>query len=94
MLETLKSSPEPKADIECAKKYLVGVIGNLNRKEKMKAQALALQAPGGPSYGQNLTPNVNDGDSAGVPYANGVGGGKENHRVRPSYGSSSKLRKT
>ncbi|MCJ1271654.1 hypothetical protein MMC22_011559 [Lobaria immixta] len=34
MLETLKQSPEPRADVEHAKKYIVGVIGGLNRKKK------------------------------------------------------------
>lgn len=40
MLEALKTSSEPLADVEHAKKYLIGVIGGLNRKKKSKAQAL------------------------------------------------------
>ena len=93
MLETLKSSTEPKADIELARKYIVGVIGNLRRKKKMKAQAQALQASEGASHGQNIAPYANNGDSARVPNANGVGAGKENHLVT-TYNSSSKLKNT
>lgn len=36
MLETLKSSPEPKEHIEAAKKYVVGVIARLKQKKKQK----------------------------------------------------------
>ena len=44
MLETLKSSPEPKEHIEAAKKYLVGVIARLKQKKKQK-QSNALRPP-------------------------------------------------
>lgn len=40
MLEALKLSRESKADIEMAKKYIVGVIGDLQRRKKMKEKAL------------------------------------------------------
>ncbi len=44
MLETLKSSTESKETILAAKKYLVGVVGNLNRNRKKKlSESNALQ---------------------------------------------------
>lgn len=93
MLEALKSSPEPKAEIEYAKKYIVGVIGNLNRKKKLKAQALAGQVPGGGLNYQDAvsayTFNTLNGDSAGMPLVTGIGRGKENHHVK-AHGHSSK----
>ena len=45
MLAALKDSREPRAEIEQAKKYIVGVIGDLQRRKKMKEMA-ALQANG------------------------------------------------
>lgn len=74
MLETLKSSPEPRADIEHAKKYLVGVIGGLNRKKKSKVQAL--QPPTLASNGQALSPYASNMDVTG-----NVRTGKENLAV-------------
>ena len=43
MLEALKQSPEPSTEIELAKKFLVGVIGDLQRRERQKEKK-ALQS--------------------------------------------------
>ena len=73
MLETLKSSTEPKEDIENAKKYLVGIIARLKKKKKIKAaQALQLNSntnmpemsPQRQTFGAPQTM------SKGPPYAN------------------------
>lgn len=81
MLETLKSSPEPRADIEHAKKYLVGVIGALNRKKRSKAQVL--QLPMLASNGQALSPYAPNMDVAG-----NIRAGKENLAVDPRHSST------
>lgn len=81
MLETLKSSPEPRAEVEQAKRYLVGIIGNLNRKKKMKA-VNALQPPTLPSNNQIFNPYAANGEPVIAPLSNGITRpGKEN---RPS----------
>ena len=71
MLETLKSSPEPKEQVETAKRYVVGIIARLKAKKKLK-KANALQPsepfirnqPAGPneamSKGSYTNPYTND----------------------------------
>lgn len=87
MLETLKSSPEPRADVELAKKYIVGVIGGLNRKKKTKAQAL--QPPMGGSNGQPSNPYVSNGDNFMGPSVRGsTRPGKENLAFEPRSSST------
>lgn len=44
MLEALKLSREPKADIEMAKKYIVGVIGDLQRRKKTKEEKTLVES--------------------------------------------------
>jgi chromodomain-helicase-DNA-binding protein 4 len=61
MLETLKSSTDSRETIDHAKKYIIGVIGGLNRKKKVKeSKALRphgnLQSPGPPSRNQARGP--------------------------------------
>lgn len=57
MLETLKSSTESEADILQAKKYLVGVIGGLNRKKKQR-EANALQPMNNNNLLQQQSPSA------------------------------------
>lgn len=40
MIEALKHSPEPRAVVELAKKYLYGVIGSISRKTKEQNERL------------------------------------------------------
>jgi len=44
MLEALKLSREPRADIELAKKYIVGVIGDLQRRKKTKEEKALVES--------------------------------------------------
>lgn len=44
MLNALKHSPESHAEIEAAKKYIVGVIGDLQRRKKLKENKDGLQS--------------------------------------------------
>lgn len=84
MLETLKSSTEPQADIEHAKKYLVGVIGGLNRKKKPKDQALQQPVKGQASNGQASNHNASDADVDMNSILRGNSRpGKENMAVEP-----------
>lgn len=76
MLETLKSSAEPQAHIDQAKKYLVGVVGNLNRKKKLKeinsSNAKNTMPVPIPPNGQNLSyQDGNENVPTGI-YSDGV----------------------
>ncbi len=44
MLEALKLSREPRADIELAKRYIVGVIGDLQRRKKAKEEKALVES--------------------------------------------------
>lgn len=87
MLDTLRSSTEPKALIDQAKKYLVGVVGNLNRKKKLK-QNPPVQPdnhlhPHIPPNDQSYGLHNGNGNLVTGPYDNGTVTSKENGFVNP-----------
>lgn len=90
MLDALKSSTETKEYIEYAKRYLVSVIGNLKRRQKLK-EANALQNAN--HMGMPMPPPYNE-QGLGLPgtaskpsyagsYPNGVHAMDENRVVLP-----------
>ena len=78
MLETLKSSPEPKELIETARKYVVGVIARLKLKKKQKrsdaSRSLGALQPSEPSIrNQHNGPDETlSKESYASPYINDV----------------------
>lgn len=44
MLDALKHSPAPTAEIEMAKKYIVGIIGDLQRRKRIKEEKALLES--------------------------------------------------
>ena len=44
MLDALKRSPESSTEIELAKKYIVGIIGDLQRRKRLKEEKASLQS--------------------------------------------------
>ncbi|MCJ1466789.1 hypothetical protein MMC07_005409 [Pseudocyphellaria aurata] len=84
MLETLKSSTESQADVEHAKKYLVGVIGGLKRKRKSRDQAHQPPMNVRASNGQASSHYVSDADvEMDSFYRRDSRPGKENMAVEP-----------
>lgn len=87
MLETLKSSPEPKEHIETAKKYIVGVIARLKLKKKQKrseaSRSLGALQPSEPSIrNQHNGPDENlSKESYASPYINDVHMMNDNSRL-------------
>ena len=71
MLEALKQSPESSADIELAKKYLVGIIGDLQRRKRLKEEKALLesnqQPPGAAAMASSL--HTFPSDQAHGPHA-------------------------
>ena len=79
LLETIKQSNEPRELKDRAKKYVVGIIGDLNnRKKKAAAQALLAQQQQAPQAdGQASASKGANGYSSPYQHVNGVGSGKE-----------------
>ena len=94
MLESLKESPEFDTNVQNAKKYLVGVIGNLNHKKKEKRQHTeaarggveAVGAANG-AAGTVVAPKVNGNGNVAVSKAN-AGAASANHEIIQLDGAS------
>ena len=81
LLETIKQSNEPREIKERSKKYVVGIIGDLNnRKKKAAAHALQAQQQQALQSDSRASTAKRASDYASPDqYTNGVGLGKENN---------------